>query len=256
MNKPNVTAWLATAKTAVSKHSPEILTGIGIAGMVTSTILAVRATPKALQKITDAEYDKGSPLTAGEKVKACWKCYIPATVTTITSAACLVGASSVNLKRNAALATAYKLSETALTEYKEKVVETIGEKKEQAIKDKIAKDKIEKNPTNPASIIVTGKGSTKFRDGAFGSTFISDIDTINRAVNELNRRMIGGEMYISLNEFYNEIGLSNVDMGDELGWNIDKGIIEVEFSPQLENNEPIIVMSYLVVPRHDYTNLH
>ena len=35
-------------KTSIKKHSPEILTGIGIAGMITTTVMAVRATPKAL----------------------------------------------------------------------------------------------------------------------------------------------------------------------------------------------------------------
>lgn len=54
----------------------------------------------------------------------------------------------MHAKRTAALATAYKLSETALTEYKEKVVETIGEKKEQLVRDKIDKDHIDKDPVS------------------------------------------------------------------------------------------------------------
>ena len=48
MNKPNVADLFKSVKMVVSKHSPEILTGIGIAGMITTTILAVKATPKAL----------------------------------------------------------------------------------------------------------------------------------------------------------------------------------------------------------------
>ena len=51
MNKSNVTQLLKTAKKTLSKHSPEILTGIGIAGMITTTALAVKATPKALELI-------------------------------------------------------------------------------------------------------------------------------------------------------------------------------------------------------------
>lgn len=42
-------------RTAVKKHSPEILTGIGIAGMITTTVMAVRATPKALILIEEKE---------------------------------------------------------------------------------------------------------------------------------------------------------------------------------------------------------
>ena len=43
MNKQNVTQFFKNAKEVVTKHSPEILTGIGIAGMITTTVLAVKA---------------------------------------------------------------------------------------------------------------------------------------------------------------------------------------------------------------------
>ena len=46
--KKEITKSLLSLKTAIKKHSPEILTGIGIAGMITTTVMAVRATPKAL----------------------------------------------------------------------------------------------------------------------------------------------------------------------------------------------------------------
>ena len=42
----------------VKKHSPEILVGIGITGMIGSTILAVKATPKALQLLEDTEEEE------------------------------------------------------------------------------------------------------------------------------------------------------------------------------------------------------
>ena len=46
--KLNVSKLCKDAKVMVSKRSPEILTGLGIAGMITTTVLAVKATPKAL----------------------------------------------------------------------------------------------------------------------------------------------------------------------------------------------------------------
>lgn len=49
MHKPNIKAAYNAMKKSTIKHSPEILTGIGIAGMVTTTVMAVRATPKALK---------------------------------------------------------------------------------------------------------------------------------------------------------------------------------------------------------------
>ena len=259
MNKETITNFFKTARTAVSKHSPEILTGIGIAGMITTTVLAVKATPKALQLIADAEEENNyEPLSKVETVKVAWKPYIPAVVLGTVSTACLIGASSVSLRRNAALATAYQLSTTALNEYKEKVVETIGEKKEEIIKDKIAKDKVEKNPVSSHDVIITGKGTTLCYDIQFDKYFESDIETIRKAVNNINYRLTGGSCeYVSVNDFYDELNIRHIKVGDNLGWNIGReGQLEVDFSAQItDDGRPCIVMEYHVAPRYDYHKL-
>lgn len=250
----SVTNMLNRLQFTMVKHGPEILTGIGIAGMVTSTIFAVRATPKAIQLLDEETDNKGDELTVPEKIKTCWKCYIPTAVTSVASIACLIGASSVNSKRNAALAAAYNISTAALTEYKDKVIETVGEKKERAIRDEIAKDKIEKNPVHTKEIIMTGKGKTLCYDGIFGRYFESDMDTIRRALNTINREIIHGDMYASLNDFYDAIGIGPIRIGNELGWNIDDGEIDVDFSAQLtDDGRPCIVLMYNVAPRYNYS---
>lgn len=263
MNKPNVSQLIKNLKTAAVKHSPEILVGIGIAGMISATVLAVKATPTAMRKI-DVERKRrenestdgvAEPLTKVDVVKTTWKCYIPTAVTTGVSVACLIGASSVSARRNAALATAYTLSETALKEYREKVVETIGEKKEEAIRDQVVKERIEKNPVKNAEVIISDKGNTLCYDCISGRYFRSDIEKIKRAVNELNRRMIS-ENYISLNEFFYEIGLRPTELGNELGWNMNDGLIEPHFSSQLaEDGEPCLAIDYYVAPRYDFGKL-
>ena len=258
--KLNVSKLCKDAKVMVSKRSPEILTGLGIAGMISTTVLAVQATPKALDLIARAEDKKfdnghGNKLTVSEKMKVAWKPYIPAAITGIASISCIIGASSVHAKRNAAIAAAYNLSQTALTEYKEKVVETIGEKKEQTIKDKIAKDKIKKDPVSKSEVIVTGKGNTLCYDAFNSRYFYSDIDQIKRAINELNRIMLN-QMYVSLNDFYDELNLKHSGNGDELGWKLDDGFIEVDFSSQLsDDGRPCLVIEYMVAPRYDYSKL-
>lgn len=252
MGKFNVGKAFKDLKGAVARHSPEILTGIGIAGMVTTTVLAVKATPKALQLLEDAKYEKDDNLTVPETVQACWKCYIPATITGVVSIGCLIGASSVSLKRNAALAAAYKFSETALTEYKSKVIETIGEKKEKTIREKIDKDHVDQNPVGKNEVIITGKGTTRCLDYHSGRYFESDIDAIKRAVNELNRQMLVNE-YVSLNDFYDELQLSHTELGDELGWRMDGKLIDIDFSSQIcDDGQPCIVLNYTIAPTRDY----
>ena len=259
MNKANMTDLFNGFKMAVSKHSPEILTGLGIAGMITTTVLAVKATPKALElmkgKKEELDYEEDEKLPVIETVKATWKCYVPAAVTGVTSVACLIGASSVNLRRNAALTAAYNLSATALAEYKEKVVETIGEKKERTIRDKVAEERINKNPVNQSAIVVTGKGNTRCFDTITKRRFTSDIEAMNRIVNELNKRMINGDDYISLNEFYYEIGLDSCLVGDELGWNVQDNLIELDFSAQLDTDGvPCLVVDYVYPPTRGFSS--
>lgn len=261
MNKPNMAALFKNVKMALSDHSPEILTGLGIAGMITTTVLAVKATPKALDLISDAEYEKyddegnREPLTKIEVVKAAWKPYIPAAITCATSVACLIGAGSVNARRNAALATAYNLASNALTEFKEATLETVGEKKEQIVRNKVAEERVKKEPVNPSAIIVSGNGNTRCFDTITKRRFISDIEAIKKIVNELNRRMVNGEDYISLNEFYYELGLDGVSVGDELGWNVTRGLIDVEFSAQLDTDgTPCVVLDYTVVPKRGFNS--
>lgn len=251
LSKAAKTVWLSA-----KKHSPEILTGIGIAGMITTTVLAVRATPKALRLIEDRRADilkEDEKLPPIEAVKAAWKVYVPAVLTCILSTACIIGANSVNQRRNAAIAAAYSLSESALKEYREKVIDTIGERKEQGIRDDIAKDRITENPVR--EVIVSDRGSTLCYDSLSGRYFKSDIEKLRRIVNDLNRRM-RDEMFISLNDFYCAIDnpdLGPTKLGDMLGWNIDKGYIDLNFSSQLTTDgTPTLVLDYTVVPEYEF----
>ena len=114
--------FIYKVKRGFGKRSPAILTATGILSMGTAAFLAAKETPKAIRLIEEREMELQEleeELTPKEKVKVAWKCYVPALTAGIFGAACLIGAHSVHARRNAAIATAYKLSETALTEYKE-----------------------------------------------------------------------------------------------------------------------------------------
>ena len=255
MGKGNISKIINEIQKAVIKHSPEILTGLGIAGMITTTVLAVKATPKALDLINDRkdelETEKLPPI---EVIKTAWKCYIPAAVTCATSTACLIGASSVHLKRNAALATAYKLSESAISEYKDAVIDKIGEKKEQTIRDKIAEEKMKKNPVSSSEVFITEKGNTLCYDTISGRYFKSDIDRIKIAENAINKQLLD-EMYVSLNDLYDELDLDHTKLGDELGWKIDDGLVELYFSSQLaDDGTPCVVMDFTRAPKYNFSN--
>lgn len=256
MNKAGLKQTIKSAERVLTKYSPGILTGIGIAGMIGATFMAVKATPKALYLIeTKKEESEVEELTPVETIKTCWTCYIPATLTTVLSAVCLIGASTVSAKRNAALATAYSISEAALREYQEKVVEVVGEKKEKAVRDAVAKDQIERDPVTKSEVVIIDSNSnTLCYEPLSGRYFKSTIDKIKKAEIKLDRQMIQ-EMYVSLNDFYWEIGLDGTDLGDKMGWNLSKGYMDLSFSSQLaDDGTPCAVIVYGIPPVYDYQN--
>lgn len=261
MKKLDLAAFTRNLKASTVKHSPEILTGIGIAGMIGTTILAVGATPKAVRLIDakkeDLVVDK---LSAADVVKTCWKCYIPAAVTGAASVACIIGANSINAKRNAALTAAYTLSTTALKEYREKTLETVGEKKEKTIRDKVSEEQIKKSPVSTDQIIVTEHGRTLCYDPMSDRYFYSDINKIKKAQNDLNEQILKDAFNqgVSLNDFYDELRLKHTSLGDDLGWNLDIGTIDIYFSAQVAGEEtqydgqPCIVLNYTTPPQYNF----
>lgn len=261
MNKQSLAKITRNVQQSLAKHSPEILIGLGIAGMLTTTVLAVKATPKALQLMEDRkeelEVEKLPPV---EIVKATWKCYIPAAISGAVSIACIVGSNSVNAKRNAALAAAYKLSETALVEYQEGVIKTIGEKKEKTVRDAIAEKHIQENPINKTEIFVTGKGQTLCLDPLSHRYFYSSKDKIDRVVNKLNYEIATSPFDtdgVTLNDFYDELGLPGTMTGDSIGWCLRTGLIEYHPGSQIvpegeeHEGEPCLVIEFVNPPRYD-----
>lgn len=226
----------------VSEKSPEILVGIGLAGMLTSTVLAVKATPKALDILAEAEeYNEYGELTTVEKVKSTWKCYVPAALGYCASAACIVASATTNKKRNIVLAGAYKATESALIEYRNKVAEVVGEEKEKEIRESVIKDRGE---TGKPIITCLGKDEYLCYDELSGRYFKSDIDRIKKVVNDMNYKLLNDNI-LSLNEFYYELGLKPVDAGYTQGWDISKGMIEVSFTSALsEDDVPCLVMDF------------
>ena len=261
MSKQTLTRLFKDVGLTLEKHSPEILIGLGIAGMITTTILAVRATPKALQLIEEKkdelEVDSLAPV---EVVKTTWKCYVPAAVSGVAAAACIIGANSVHVRRNATLAAAYKLSETALHEYREGILETFGEKKERAVRDKVSEKQIKEHPVSQTEIIVTGKGQTLFFEPLSSRYFYSDLEKIKRAENTLNKAIICDpfESGVTVNDFYDEIGIPPTETGDILGWKRADYLIDIYPSAQLceegsgHEGEPCIVLNFSNPPQYDF----
>ena len=237
----------------IIKNSPQILTGIGISGMIFSTVLAVKATPKAVELLENKKKElNADTLSFKEMAETAWKEYIPAGSACLASTVCLICATTISHRRQAALATAYSISEKAFHTYRDKVVETIGEKREKKIRDQIAQDRVNENNGEKRQIIITPKGQTLCMDSISGRYFRSDLDTIRKIINDLNREMTH-QNYISLNRLYSTLGLDSIKNGDYIGWNINSGLIELDFDACItDTDEPCIVIDYNIMPKEGF----
>lgn len=242
------------------KHSPEILIGMGVTGMIASTVLAVRATPKALELIEDKKDELDVDwLTKKEIVEAAWRPYVPSIALSVVSAACIIGGTTTNLKRNAALATVYSISENTLKEYQRRTVEIVGEEKAKEIEREVSRGKARENisivSTDDSQFLCnTGDGNTLFYDTLSGRYFRSSVNSVDRAINNINKMMLT-EHYITINEFYNELGIPTIGAGSLIGWIIDREMADISYDSDLdENGNPYVVIEYKNKPRplYDY----
>ena len=240
----------------LTSNSPVILSSTAIVGVAATAVLAVRATPgahRSLELLNESYVEDQKPEGPKllEKVQATWKYYVPATVAGLTTIACIVGANKIGSRRNAALLAAYGIAETAFHEYKQEVIEQIGASKERKVTDEVAKKHIDERPVSNSQVIITGGGDQLCYDSLPGRYFNSDVETLRRAENEVNREILAN-MYFGLNEFYDLVGLASTAVGDELGWNIDNHIELIFTSHLADDGKPCIAVGYARLPRADY----
>jgi hypothetical protein len=241
--------FISVISRALKDNAPSILSGIAITGVIGTAVLAVRATPKALAELEVLE--DVDPPTVKEKVAVTWKLYIPAALTGAATIACIVGVNAIGARRNVALVGAYTLVDTAFRDYKEKVLEEIGPNKEQKVREAVAQERIESNPASTAQVLITRGGEMLCFDSFTGRYFMSDIEAIRKAMNDVNASIFAN-MYAPHNEFYELLGLEQVVVGDEVGWSIDNRM-ELTFSSHLsDDGRPCLAVNYVRLPRADY----
>ena len=238
------------------------MVGGGIAGMVIAGVTAVRVTPKASMLLEERRCSKhdaylenteaNPQLTIKDYIQVTWKYYLPPIALATVSAGAIIFAHKVDRKENAALAAAYAISESRLKEYSEKVLETVGEKKEKEVRNAIDKDRVNNNQPVDSEIISTGQGDTLCMDAWNGRYFYSDIEVLRRAAVDLSRAVLNDET-VTLNDFYDRIDLPQTKNGDFFAWEIGNHheMIELSFSSQLDfKKRPVLVMDFKFAPTY------
>lgn len=237
-------ALFKRAGKALQKAAPTILTCAGTAGVVATAVLAVRATPKALKCIEREKEAKnvenGGNLTRMEAIGACWRCYVPAAVTGIATIGCIFGANVLNRRQQASLVSAYALASRSLNRYKQKVKELYGEEAHRKVMTALAAEQSEKRPIYAGTFAATtslgfeeaDEEERLFYDAISDRYFQATISQVLQAEYHINRNFALSGGFITLNDFYDFLGISKTPEGDKIGWMVSDGLYWVDFDHQ------------------------
>lgn len=236
------TIWKVLEKMNVQsffkRNTSTILTCLGGAGVIATSVMAVKATPKALKLVEKAEEKKGRKLTKWEKTKTITPSYIPSFIVGAATISSIFGANVLNRRQQASLMSAYALLDSSYKDYKNKLVELYGEEAHQNIMDSIAVEKAEDIYINASYLgsgcnLATEESSSKpvlFYDEYSERFFETTIEQVITAEYHLNRNYILRGSSV-LNELYDFLGLEPTDYGSTIGWApMDDGMYWIDFN--------------------------
>ena len=198
-------------KEFLRRNSSTILTCVGAFGVVATTVMAVKATPKALTLVEKAKEEKGEELTKWETVKIAGPTYIPTVITGAATIACIFGSNIISKHQQAALMSAYALLDSQYKEYRDKVDELYGEEAGKNVRAEIVKDKY------TGDEVLLDDGTELFYDFFSGRYFESTKEKVLRAEYETNRSLYVNYS-VGVNEFYEALGLEPMPEFENVGW--------------------------------------
>lgn len=252
----NVKTIINAVAIGTKQSSAKIAIGAGVAGMFVGAYSAGVDTLKAHKLVEELDV---APSTKLGTVKATWKCYIPTALILASSTALILMGVRGESKKYAALAAAYTLLEKSNIDLKEAVEAVVSDEDKTKIGEHIAKRNVERAESRGAimddHIIRAGEGDELFMDAMSGRLFFSSVDEIKQAVIECNYDMLNGGC-LSVNDLYYELGLDPVTLGEDLGWNANRGQLTARFDGHItDDNRACILFSPSYMPISTYMML-
>lgn len=221
----------------IKENASTLLTCLGAGGVVATVVLAIKATPKAMDKLQIAQIDKGEDILDGrregkvvrnddgslqlpkltvlETVQVCWKEYLPTVAVGAGSLVCIFGANALSRRQQASMAAAYTALASAFEGYRDKVKAICGPDTDEMIQRAIEQEKRDEEDDRPPWDEV----QTFYLEcnGCSAKFFERTMEQVMRAEYEANRLFIlKGDL--TLNEFLQIMDLPKVEDGDSVGW--------------------------------------
>lgn len=202
---------LSKSQSFIKRNSATILTCVGAAGVIATTVTAVKATPKALVLLEKAKEEKGEELSKFETFKIAAPVYIPTILLGASTLACIFGANVLSTRGQASLMSAYALADSSYKDYRKKVDELYGEEAGAQIRAELAKDKYEEEP------VKVEDGNRLYYDFYSRQYFEASPFEVQRAEYEINKTLMLDDA-VFLNDWYKLTGADQLEHGYDFGW--------------------------------------
>lgn len=256
-----VTRTLHKVGFQLKKHSPEILVGAGIVGVVASAVMACKAStklPKVLEETKEkVEFIKEAPnnpdlkeqyseedskkalaITYTQTGLELAKMYGPAVILGAASIGCIVASHNIVRKRNLALAAAYATVDKGFKEYRNRVIDRFGKELDKELKFNIKKKEVEEEVVDKETgEVKTVKKTIEVVDpeqvyspyskcydvGCTGWTKDPEHNLffLRQQQNYAND-LLKAQGYLFLNDVYEMLGIPKTQQGQIVGWIYDK----------------------------------
>lgn len=245
---------LNTLKLKTKKYSPELLLGAGIVSIIAGTVMACKATPKAVkimeeanetlevihniqeskehEDYTDKDFRKDIALTYFQTARKLLKAYGPAILVTVTGIGCVCGSHHILTKRNAALTAAYAAVSEGYSQYRARVLEQLGEDAERKLRYGLVEEEVEEKTIDDKGKEKTKKEKKTVINDITGSPYARFFDSASRcweddAENNLTflkiqeahfNDKLRANKVVFLNEVYDALDIPRTKAGQVVGW--------------------------------------
>ena len=250
--KFNIRGMYHGAVNSVKEMSPQILTGVGITGLLISGIIAVFATKDKLpdiqmehevelDKIREKDADEDSKKKESKKEKGHYvlklvEIYAPSVVLAGASIGCILKGNDILQKRNVALAAAYATIDNAYQEYRKRVIVKYGEDADKELRfggeqrkiEVVETDETGKEKKVKKTAMVTGPDLSGYaRYFAYGESTAAEpnIDyneMFLKGMQKTYNQMLKLKGVVFLNEVYESLGYKRTEAGQSVGWIYDR----------------------------------
>lgn len=246
------------ARARFEQGKPEIITGIGIGGILISSYFFIRGTFKSVRKIDAKKEELGTEkLDVKDIIALCWMDYLFPVTTLGASIGLIVKSDSIKAKETGELVSMAMLSRSLEEDYRKAVKEVITDKEEEEIEEKESKniaERVENN--NKVEPYTTGNGNTLFIESLNGTVFRSSERAVRDAFARAERQIRDFD-YISINDLRDELDLRGVACGEILGYNhsTENGHIDYKLQPSEYFGELCWIIQVKTKPIDHYSEI-